>query len=135
LNYLRPVRASKFSIAGVLVQTQSKIGNPKSQIASLAIALFVMLLPWPNLADAQQTKKVPRIGFLTQRVGIEAREEAFRKGLRELGYIEGQNIIIEWRFTEGKRERQTSLAADLVRLKVDCILICTAVLRLMWTRF
>jgi hypothetical protein len=62
LNYLRPVRASKFSIAGVLVQTQSKIGNPKSQIASLAIALFVMLLPWPNLADAQQTKKVPRIG-------------------------------------------------------------------------
>ena len=72
-------------------------------------------------AEAQQSKKIPRIGFLTQRVGIEAREEAFRKGLRELGYIEGQNIIIEWRFTEGKRERQTNLAADLVRLKVDCI--------------
>jgi hypothetical protein len=52
LNYLRPVRASKFSIEGVVVQTQSKIGNPKSQIASLPIALFVMLLLSPNLADA-----------------------------------------------------------------------------------
>jgi len=72
-------------------------------------------------AEAQQSTKVPRIGFLTQRVGIESREEAFRKGLHELGYIEGQNIVIEWRFTEGKRERQADLAADLVRLKVDVI--------------
>jgi putative tryptophan/tyrosine transport system substrate-binding protein len=105
----------------VVVQTQSKIGNPKSKFSSLAIGLFVMLLFWPNLADAQQTKKVPRIGYLSPRHGIEPREEAFRKGLRELGYIEGENIIIEWRFTEGKRERQVALAADLVRLKVDCI--------------
>jgi hypothetical protein len=93
----------------------------KSKIVSLASALLLMILPWPHFAEAQQPTKIPRIGFLTQRVGIEAREEAFRKGLRELGYIEGQNIIIEWRFTEGKRERQADLAADLVRLKVDCI--------------
>jgi hypothetical protein len=117
LNYLRP----SLRLKGVLVQTRSKIGNPKSQIASLAIALFAMLLSWPNLADAQQTKKVPRIGYLSPRHGIEPREEAFRKGLRELGYIEGENVIIEWRFTEGKRERQVDLATELVRLKVDCI--------------
>ena len=98
-----------------MMQTQ------KFKIVNLAIALFVMHLPWFHLAEAQQPKKIPLIGFLTQRVGIEAREEAFRKGLRELGYIEGQNVIIEWRFTEGKRERQADLAADLVRLKVDCI--------------
>jgi putative ABC transport system substrate-binding protein len=80
-----------------------------------------MLLPWPYLVVAQQSKKVPRIGYLSPRHGIEPREQEFRKGLRELGYIEGENITIEWRFTEGKRERQVDLVADLVRLKVDCI--------------
>src|SRR5262245_25832923 len=84
--------------------------------------LCAALLALRFSVEAQQPKKIPRIGFLTQRVGIEAREEAFRKGLRELGYIEGQNIVIEWRFTEGKRERQADLAADLVRLKVDLLL-------------
>jgi ABC-type uncharacterized transport system substrate-binding protein len=91
----------------------------KRKISWRLLATFFLMTV--SLAEAQQPKKIPRIGFLSGRVGIEAREEAFQKGLRELGYIEGDNIIIEWRFTEGKRERQADLAADLVRLKVDCI--------------
>jgi putative tryptophan/tyrosine transport system substrate-binding protein len=96
--------------------------TPKSKIVNLAIALLVMILACLHLAEAQQAKKVPRIGYLSSRFAIEPREEAFRKGLSELGYIEGQNIVIEWRFAEGKRERQTILAADLVRLNVECII-------------
>ena len=73
--------------------------------------------------EAQQTAKVPRIGFqLDSPVSVvAARIEGFRQGLRELGYIEGKNIIIEWRSSEGKPERRIELAAELVRLKVDVI--------------
>jgi len=75
------------------------------------------------MAEAQQQKKVPRIGFL---VGASpstnaARTEAFRQGLRELGYVEGKNIVIEYRYAEGKLDRLPDLAAELVRLKVDVI--------------
>ena len=75
------------------------------------------------LVDAQQPKKVPRIGFLgsTSFSGNPARREAFRQGLRELGYVEGKTIDVEWRFAEGKAERLPGLAAELVRLKVDVI--------------
>jgi ABC-type uncharacterized transport system substrate-binding protein len=92
-------------------------------IGRIVVGLLVhALLTTIDFAAAQQTKKVPRIGYLSSRFAIEPREEAFRKGLSELGYVEGQNIVIEWRFAEGKRERQTSLAADLVRLNVECII-------------
>jgi putative ABC transport system substrate-binding protein len=72
---------------------------------------------------AQQPAKVPRIGYLTASSpsAIADRTEAFRQGLRELGYIEGKNIVIEWRPTEGKANRLAMLAAELVRLKVDVI--------------
>ena len=73
-------------------------------------------------AEAQQTKKVYRIGHLSPRLGIDSRGEAFRQGLRELGYLEGQNLLIEWRFTKGKTQLFPELAAELVRLKMDCIL-------------
>jgi putative ABC transport system substrate-binding protein len=74
-------------------------------------------------AEAQQPTKIPRIGFLlaVPASTISARLEAFRHGLRELGYVEGKNIIIEWRSTEGKADRLPTLAAELVRLKVDVI--------------
>ena len=74
-------------------------------------------------AEAQQPKKVPRIGFLAAASpsAISARVEAFRQGLRELGYVEGKNIVIEWRSAEGKLDRLPELAAELVRLKVDVI--------------
>ncbi len=73
--------------------------------------------------EAQQPKNVPRIGYLAtvSRSAIAVRIEAFRKGLRELGYVEGKNIVIEWRFAEGKLDRLPALAAELVRLKVDVI--------------
>ena len=74
-------------------------------------------------AQAQQPTKVPRIGYLTASSlsAQSARIEAFRQGLRELGYVEGKNIAIELRFGEGKSERAPALAAELVRLKVDII--------------
>lgn len=77
----------------------------------------------PVASFAQQAKKVPRIGYLG---GISpsansARIDSFREGLRELGYVEGKNIVIEWRHAEGKIDRLPALAAELVRLKVDII--------------
>jgi putative ABC transport system substrate-binding protein len=82
-----------------------------------------MLLALPFPAQAQQAKKVPRIGFLfnLSPSAAAARVDAFRQGLRELGYVEGKNIVIEWRYAEGKLDRISALAAELVRLKVDII--------------
>jgi putative ABC transport system substrate-binding protein len=76
------------------------------------------------IAEAQQPTKVPRIGYLStvSRSAIAVRIEAFRQGLHELGYVEGKNIVIEWRFAEGKLDRLPALAAELVRLKVDIII-------------
>jgi putative tryptophan/tyrosine transport system substrate-binding protein len=90
---------------------------------SLFWLLMTVLLITFSSADAQQPKKVPRIGFLgaTYPSTNAARIEAFRQGLRELGYVEGKNIVIEYRWAEGKTERLPALAAELVRLKVDVI--------------
>jgi putative ABC transport system substrate-binding protein len=74
-------------------------------------------------AEAQQVKKIPHLGFLSALSpdGVPAWLEAFRQGLGELGYVEGKNIVIEWRYAEGKLDRLPALAAELVRLKVDVI--------------
>jgi putative tryptophan/tyrosine transport system substrate-binding protein len=87
---------------------------------ALGALLFALCVP----AEAQQARKVPRIGYLTATSlsSNVARIDAFRQGLRELGYVEGKNIVIEWRSGEGKLERQGELAAELVRLKVDVII-------------
>ena len=87
--------------------------------------LTILLLGYVYLAEAQPAKKVYRIGVLSPRLGIEARDETFRKGLRELGYVEGQNIVIEWRFAEEKPERLGALAAELVNLNVEVIVTYT----------
>jgi putative ABC transport system substrate-binding protein len=81
------------------------------------------LLAAPLSAEAQAPAKVPRIGFLSARPATDNPKflESFRQGLRELGYVEGQNIAIEYRFAEGRPERLPVLAAELVRLKVDVI--------------
>src|SRR6058998_2547118 len=88
-----------------------------------SFALCAMLFALCAVAEAQQTKKVPRIGFLfvSSLSSNSARIEAFRRGLRELGYVEGKNIVIEWRSGEGKPDRLPALATELVRLKVDVI--------------
>jgi putative ABC transport system substrate-binding protein len=83
--------------------------------ACLLLAVFL-----PSVSEAQQPKKIPRIGFLSP-TSDDSRVEAFRQGLRELGYQEGQNIIIEYRWAEGRFEQLPELAVKLVRLKVDLV--------------
>jgi putative tryptophan/tyrosine transport system substrate-binding protein len=92
----------------------------KAAVPSILVALVLLALG--VTAEAQQPKKVPRIGFLSLGLGIQPNEEAFRQRLRELGYVDGQNIVIEWRFAKGKADRLPELAAELVRLKVDVII-------------
>ena len=100
--------------------------NMKRKITFLA--LCAMLFALCSSASAQQPKKVPRIGYLSSGdpASESARAEAIRLALRELGYIEGQNIAIEYRYAEGKRDRTPELAAELVRLKVDIIVVAGA---------
>ena len=95
----------------------------KAAVPSILVA--VVLLALGVIAEAQQPKKVPRIGYLsTSDPATEStRSEAIRLALRERGYIEGQNIAIEYRYAEGKRDRFPELAAELVRLKVDIIVV------------
>jgi putative ABC transport system substrate-binding protein len=98
------------------------IGRSKSGKAfCLALCALLMALSFP--AHAQQTKKIARIGYLSvlSSASDAARLEAFRQGLRELGYVEGQNLAIEPRYAEGKLDRLPDLVGELVRLNVDVI--------------
>jgi putative ABC transport system substrate-binding protein len=93
----------------------------KARLPSILVAVALVVVG--ATAEAQQAKKIPRIGRLfgpSASTGS-ARVEAFRQGLRELGYVEGKNIVIERRSAEGKLDRLPALAAELVRLKVDII--------------
>lgn len=85
------------------------------------LVLALGVLAASRTADAQQRAKVHRIGYLEAGSLSAHPVEAFRQGLRELGYVEGQNIVIEYRAAEGKSGRLADLAAELVRLKVDVI--------------
>ena len=89
----------------------------------ICFALSALLFALCTSADAQQTAKVSRIGFLVpgSAAGYRSRIEAFRKGLRELGYVEGQNINVEYRYAEGKLDRLSELVAELIGLRVDMI--------------
>ena len=95
----------------------------RGEITSLALCAMLFALCFS--VGAQQSKKVPRIGYLsnTDRANDSARFEAIRLALRELGYIESQNIAIEYRSAEGKLDRTPALAAELVRIKVDIIVV------------
>ena len=90
--------------------------------------LAAALLTYLGLAQAQQPKKVPRIGYVSSgdAASDSARAEGIRLALRELGYIEGQNIAFEYRYADGKRGRTPELTAELVRLKVDIIVVSGA---------
>ena len=89
------------------------------------IAIMVALVGYGAVAEAQQPKKVPLLGYLSAQdpARESTRAEAIRLALRERGYIEGQNIAIEYRYAEGKLDRFPGLAAELVRLKVDIIVV------------
>jgi ABC-type uncharacterized transport system substrate-binding protein len=94
-------------------------------VGVLSILFVVVLLAVAVIAEAQQPKKVPLIGYLSafDAATESARSEAIRLALRELGYIEGQNIATEYRYAEGKLDRLPELAAELVRLNVDIIVV------------
>jgi len=92
-------------------------------LSRFLVVLIVVALCAP--AGAQQAKRIPRIGFLTiaprQSGPLNENHSAFQKGLQELGYVEGKNLIIEYRYTQGSSERLSQLTEELVRLKVDAI--------------
>src|SRR5437867_4678604 len=91
---------------------------------AFTITLLLGGLFSPSAADAQQAAKVARVGYLAfNRAASPHLTEAFRQGLRDLGYVEGRNLVIEYRDAEGKPERLPALAAELVALKVDVILV------------
>ena len=93
------------------------------QWSVVGLILSAMLFGLSVSAQAQQPKKIPHVGYLTisSLSSNAARNEAFRRGMRELGYVEGKNIVIEWRSGDGKVERQSELVAEVVRHKVDVI--------------
>ena len=96
--------------------------NKKSKMLGIFLCSLLLAPCFP--VEAQQPTKILRIGFVgaTSPAVNSARIEAFRQGLRELGYVEGKNIAIEWRYAEGKLDRLPALAAELVHLKVDVII-------------
>src|ERR1700681_2936392 len=78
---------------------------------------------WPRLARAQQLAQIPRVGWIWAgaAAGNPAEAAGFKQGLRELGYVEGRNIVVEYRFGEGNAERLPELAANLARLKPSVV--------------
>src|SRR6266496_2431303 len=92
----------------------------------LSILFVVVLLAASVIAEAQQPAKIPRIGYVSgsdpKTPGYQV--EAFRQGLRDLGYIEGENILVEYRYVEGRLDRVPALLGELVQLKVD-VLVAT----------
>jgi putative tryptophan/tyrosine transport system substrate-binding protein len=104
---------------------KSRIQNPK-WLGFLVVA-FVLVVAG-SVTQAQQAGKMPRIGYLHFRAGLIATDEAFVQALGDLGWIEGKNIVIEYRWAAGKRDRYQALAEELVRLKVDIIVTAIRVL-------
>ena len=100
---------------------QQALGKSKTKI--FGFALCAMFFALCGSVEAQQAKKIPRIGYLINSPLAASAEfqDAFRQGLRDLGYIEGKNIVIEWRSGEQGRDRQRAIAAEFVRLNVDVI--------------
>jgi putative ABC transport system substrate-binding protein len=102
---------------------ESPVKNKSAERLASIIVAFVLLLTPLNAAVAQQPGKVPRVGFLTafSASDFPLWREGFRQGLRDLGYTEGQNILVEYRYANGRPERLPSLAAELVSLRMDII--------------
>lgn len=97
-------------------------------LTRLAIVMALVLLAAPLAAEAQEAPKVPRIGYLVVGSALGPRDEAFFEGLRELGYVEGRNIVIEYRYAQERLGRLPELAAELVRLRADVIVALSTLL-------
>jgi putative tryptophan/tyrosine transport system substrate-binding protein len=91
------------------------------RLIGFVLVLAISLTLAPLAAEGQQTEKVRRIGYLSANFPDPAVDDPLRQGLREHGYVEGQNLLIEWRFAEGRYDRLPSFSAELVRLKIDVI--------------
>src|SRR5262245_40863648 len=117
---MRKGKCQVSSDRGIEVETNKRMMK-KITGMSLCAIVFALCVA----AQAQQPQKIPRIGYLSNSDAAResARAEAIRLALRERGYIEGKNIAIEYRYTEGKRDPAPELAAELVRLKVDIIVV------------
>ena len=92
----------------------------------ISVALCALLFALCFSVEAQQPAKIPRIGYVSgsgDPSNPGPHVEAFRQGLRDLGYIEGKNILVEYRYAEGKLDRIPSLVAELVQLKVDVLVV------------
>jgi putative ABC transport system substrate-binding protein len=90
-------------------------------VTAVSLTLALGLLVAPAAGEAQQATKTARVGYLSRLPGPSSRSEAFRQGLRDLGYVEGKSIAIEYRWGQGSVERLRDLAVELVRLKVNVI--------------
>jgi putative ABC transport system substrate-binding protein len=103
--------------------SSKKPGSKPTLIRIVVGLLLTLLLVTVSVVEAQQSTKLPRIGFLagTKPAAVAARVAAFQQGLREIGYVEGNTIVVEYRYAEGNADRERELAAELVRLKVDVI--------------
>jgi putative tryptophan/tyrosine transport system substrate-binding protein len=95
-----------------------RVGRHQKTLIGLTLLLFAIC----SLADAQQPSRVYRIGVLSNRSAIDPVDDAYQQRLRELGYFEGQNIVIERRMSKGKLDLLPKLATELVDLKVECLL-------------
>jgi putative ABC transport system substrate-binding protein len=95
-------------------------------IKALAIVAFLFLASAPRHAQAQHERNTPRLGYLMDRSGPGLFDQAFVEGLREHGYVVGQNIVMEYRWTNGRSELLPELAAELVAAKVDVIVVAGA---------
>src|SRR5262245_29334355 len=106
---------------GVRFQVSAKTGAKSMKKKCSWLALGAMLLAFCSSLEAQQPKKIYRIGYISNLAEIGPNEEGLRRNLRELGYAEGENLVIEWRLVSAQLDRHLEVAAELVRLKVDCI--------------
>src|SRR4029450_5550369 len=116
---------SKASICGIPIAVE-RWGKAMNKKLSWIVSLLFLVTG--TFAEAQQPGKVPRIGVLVSASASASvsRIHAFQQGLRELGYIEGKNIIVEYRYAEGMPDRLPELVAELVRLKVDVLVTDTS---------
>ena len=103
-----------------LSDRKSAIQNPK--LAGL-LAIIIALTVWVARVETQQPGKIPRVGVLRPGAPADLTEDSFRQGLRELGYLEGKNIIVEYRYAEGRLDQLPELATEMVRLKPDVIVV------------
>jgi putative ABC transport system substrate-binding protein len=117
----------------VLITQHSARSRGEAMKNIVSILLIIATIGVGAVAQAQQPKKVTRIGYLSSQdpAHESARAEGIRLALRELGYVEGQNIAIEYRYSEGKTDRVSELATEVVRLKVDIILVAGGII---WIR-